>query len=250
MTYARYRTMKGSSSFHFQMATTQNLIGSIRWNKVGLITLACREAHSRKQRYQYCWFCWVTRENQRFSSILPHRHMETTSAENLSPFRKSRGRQVWTAEQSGQRKRFIQSASMNPSKYLVTNPWPHNLTPSQRGHIEGFGQQYPLPRSCKSFTSTEKCSINNPVFQRVTEAGGQTKKYSVALFPFIQIIAHDSTSHTKHYDKKTPLLDILSRRVTLGDNPLFLISSNTACIVSDNAKLGIPYDDSIDFARL
>ncbi len=187
---------------------------AFRWNKVGLITLACREAHARKQRYQYCWFCRTTEEGQRSSSILLHKHWKTTSEENLSPLGKSRGRQVWTAEQSGHRKRFTNSASTNPSKYLVTNPWPHKRLPIQDGHLSGRGQEYAFPKVNISFTITEQCSIKKPLWGRVIKVGELDNSAVITLFLLSQINTISSTHYTKHHDKKIPLADSLLRRVT------------------------------------
>ena len=195
---------------------------AFKWNKVGLITLACREAHTRKQRYQYCWFCRTTEECQRFSSVLLHRHLETTSAEYLSPFRKSRGRQVWTAEQSGHRKRFINSASRYPSKYLVTNPWPHKRLPKHDGHLSGLGQGYALPRVNISFTTTGKCSIKKPLLGRVIKVGELDNSAVMTLFLSCQINTILSSIYTKHRDKKIPLANSLLRRVTLWERLLKL----------------------------
>jgi len=183
---------------------------------VGLITLACREAHARKQRYQYCWFCRTTEEGQRSSSILLHKHWKTTSEENLSPLGKSRGRQVWTAEQSGHRKRFTNSASTNPSKYLVTNPWPHKRLPIQDGHLSGRGQEYAFPKVNISFTITEQCSIKKPLWGRVIKVGELDNSAVITLFLLSQINTISSTHYTKHHDKKIPLADSLLRRVTEG----------------------------------
>ena len=187
-----------------------------RWNKVGLITLACREAQFRRQRYQYCWFCRTTEESQRFASILLDRHLKTTSMENCNPLRKSRGRQVWTDEQSGHRKRFIQSAPIKPPKYLSTNPWPHNRTPEHTGHFSGFGQGYSLPSRNIAFTATEKCSIKNPLLERVIMVGEPLNSATMTLFPSSQINSIFSNLYTKHRAKKTSITDTLFCGITGG----------------------------------
>jgi len=140
--------------------------------------------------------------------------LETTSAEYLSPFRKSRGRQVWTAEQSGHRKRFINSASRYPSKYLVTNPWPHKRLPKHDGHLSGLGQGYALPRVNISFTTTGKCSIKKPLLGRVIKVGELDNSTVMTLFLSCQINTILSSIYTKHRDKKIPLANSLLRRVT------------------------------------
>jgi len=125
---------------------------------------------------------------------------------------------VWTAEQSGHRKRFINSASRYPSKYLVTNPWPHKRLPKHDGHLSGLGQGYALPRVNISFTTTGKCSIKKPLLGRVIKVGELDNSTVMTLFLSCQINTILSSIYTKHRDKKIPLANSLLRRVTVGED--------------------------------
>jgi hypothetical protein len=103
---------------------------------------------------------------------------------------------------------------MNPSKYLATNPWPHNLLPKQDGHLSGLGQENALPRINISFTTTGKCSIKKPLLERVIKVGDLDNSTMITLFLSSQINTIFSTLYTKHRDKKTPLSYSLFRGVT------------------------------------